>query len=137
MSFLTRDPRVLRPGRFFLQMDIATALFVLWAVLFVSSNGDDVRVLIQLAWTLMLFVLFFRRGQDEFWNACWRRATSAAFLALVVTPVTSGFIEGLMDGFMDRPAVRSAEPPFDAIVTVLFAAFFATFHWTRFRGGAR
>ena len=138
MSFSSHDPRMLAPGRFFLLVDVAAGLFGVWMVLLAFGGSDGSRPLVQFAWALLLFVLFFRRGQDEFWDACWRRGTAAAFLALVVMAVGWAFADGLITRFGDgRPALARAtnyEPSFDAVVALLFLTFFAAFQSMRFRG---
>jgi hypothetical protein len=114
-------------ARFFLFMDLASALFVLWAFLRMSSIMDATpRDLIWLSWTLLLFAMLFRRGQDEFWDLCWRRASAATFAGLLIVPPLILFT-----------LPRAGQPAFfdhDVLVIILFAIFFARFQWTRFRG---
>ena len=115
-------------ARFFLLVDLASALFVLWAFLRLSSVLDSTtRNLIWLSWTLLLFVMLFRRGQDEFWELCWRKASAATFAGLLIVPPLILFI-----------LPRAGQKPYfdhDVLVIILFAIFFARFQWTRFRGG--
>ena len=115
-------------ARFFLLVDLAAVLFVLWAFLRISSILDPVtRNLIWLAWTLLLFVMLFRRGQDEFWELCWRKASAATFAGLLIVPP---LILLALPGFGQKPSFDH-----DVLVILLFAIFFARFQWTRFRGG--
>lgn len=115
-------------ARFFLLMDLASVIFVLWAFLRLSSVLDPAtRNLIWLSWTLLLFVMLFRRGQDEFWDLCWRKASAATFAGLLIVPQLILFA-------LSRAGQRSSFDH-DVLVIVLFAIFFARFHWTRFRGG--
>ena len=115
-------------GRFFLLMDLASALYVLWAFLRLSSVLDAAtRNLIWLSWTLLLLVMLFRRGQDEFWHLCWRKASAATFAGLLIVPPLILFT-------LSR-AGQKAWFDHDVLVIVLFAIFFARFQWTRFRGG--
>ena len=117
-------------ARFFLLVDLASALFVLWAFLRLSSVLDSTtRDLIWLSWTLLLFAMLFRRGQDEFWELCWRKASAATFAGLLIVPPLILFI-----------LPRAGQKPFfdhDVLVILLFAIFFSRFQWTRFRGGTR
>ena len=116
-------------ARFFLLVDLASALFVLWAVLRLFSVADSLpRNLIWLSWTLLLAVMLFRRGQDEFWQSCWRKASAAAFAGLLIVPplLLLGLSAAGQETIFDH----------DVLVIVLFAIFFARFQWTRFRGGA-
>ena len=115
-------------ARFFLLTDLASVLFVLWAFLRLSSVLDSTsRDLIWLSWTLLLFAMLFRRGQDEFWELCWRKASAATFAGLLIVPPIILFI-----------LPRAGQKPFfdhDVLVILLFAIFFSRFQWTRFRGG--
>lgn len=115
-------------ARYFLLVDLASGLFVLWAFLRLSEVGDPPpRNLVWLAWTLLLFAMLFRRGQDEFWELCWRKASAAAFAGLLIVPPLILFTLS-----------RAGHPAWfdhDVLVLVLFAIFFARFQWTRFRGG--
>jgi hypothetical protein len=114
-------------GRYFLFVDLASALFVLWAFLRLSSLLDPApRNLIWLCWTLLLLAMLFRRGQDEFWKLCWRKASAATFAGLLIVPPLILFTLPL--------AGQRASFDHDVLVILLFAIFFARFQWARFRG---
>ena len=116
------------PTRFFLLMDLAAVLFVLWAFLRLSEFLDPVtRNVVWAAWTLLLFAMLFRRGQDEFWELCWRKASAATFAGLLIVPPLILFV-------LPR-AGQEAWFDHDVLVLILFAIFFATFQWTKSRGG--
>lgn len=118
-------------ARFFLLMDVAAVLFVLWAFLRLSSILEPAtRNLIWLCWSLLLFVMLFRRGQDEFWDLCWRKASVATFAGLLIVPPIILFTLGLQETSSDQDNLDH-----DVLVIVLFAIFFAKFEWTRFRSG--
>lgn len=121
----TGDPPA---ARFFLLMDLASVLFVLWAFLRLSEFLDPMpRNLVWLSWTLLLFVMLFRRGQDEFWHLCWRKASAATFAGLLIVPP--------LILFTLSKAGQPAWFDHDVLVLVLFVIFFVTFQWNRFRGG--
>jgi hypothetical protein len=108
-------------------VDLASLLFVLWAVLRLFSLVDALpRNMVWLAWTLLLAAMLFRRGQDEFWHLCWRKASVAAFAGLLIVPPL--LLVGL------SAAGQKTTFDHDVLVILLFAIFFARFHWTRFRG---
>ena len=139
------------PDRYFLLFDLCALAFAAWLIMFVTGVGGEVRPLVALAFTLLLLALFSRDRRDEFAEHCWRTATSVTFLMLIIAPIGWAFVEGLILGFtteQTRDIANAAEtatggvgkpyePSFDGIVALLFATFFATFEWTRFRGGAR
>ena len=119
-------------ARFFLLMDLASALFVLWAFLRLSEFLDPAtRNVIWVSWTLLLFAMLFRRGQDEFWDLCWRKASAATFAGLLILPPLILFALSFQEGV----TMGNARFDHDVLVILLFAIFFATFQWTRFRGG--
>lgn len=125
--------RELPAARFFLLIDLACVLFVLWAFLRLSSVLNPVtRNLIWLSWSLLLLLMLFRRGQDEFWDLCWRKASAATFAGLLIVPPLILFALSFQEGV----TMDNAHFDHDALVIVLFAIFFARFQWIRFRGGA-
>lgn len=146
MSFVDHDPRIFPAQRFFFLVDLAMVLFLVWAVLSATGTGTSgLRMVLWLAWALLLGVMFFRRGQDEFWNLCWRRAAVTTFAGLLFVPPLFAFGHGLYDGFTTEHAADAgligtvAREPFsldyDVIFVILFTIFFGRFQWTRFRGG--
>lgn len=115
-------------ARFFLLVDLASVLFVLWAFLRLSEFLDPLaRNVVWVSWTLLLFVMLFRHGQDEFWDLCWRKASAATFAGLLIVPPLILFT-------LSRTG-QKVWFDHDVLVLVLFAIFFATFQWTRLRGG--
>ena len=133
--------------RYFLILDASAVLFVLWALSKAIDFGA-VETLVEIAWGLTLIALIWLgRRRDEFAEHCWREATSATFIMLLAAPILVSFLTGVVDGFTSEAArdagnaaaaARSEnfEPSLDAILILLFATFFASFEWSRFRGGA-
>ena len=115
-------------ARFFFLVDLATGLFMLWAFLRLSEFLDPLsRNVVWIAWTLLLLVMLFRRGQDEFWDLCWSKASTAAFAGLLIVPPLILFT-------LSRTG-QEAWFDHDVLVLVLFGVFFARFQWARYRGG--
>jgi hypothetical protein len=121
--------------RYFMTIDLCTALFAAWAVMKVTGTDYAWEGPLEIGWSLILLALFSRRRRDEFADHCWRRATAATFVMLVVGPVLAAFFEGMWEGFRDMPRQTPYDPPLDLIVAILIATFFTSFQWTRFRGG--
>lgn len=135
MMMIAKAVRPIRYDRYFLKFDLCVALFVAWLAMYLTDTAKDVRVLAWLAFSLLLLALYGRKRRDEFAEHCWRTATSVTFLMLILAPLTLQFGAGFVDGFMGWPKRTGGDPSFDGLVTFLFATFFATFEWTRFRGG--
>jgi hypothetical protein len=114
-------------ARYFLLTDLASALFAVWVFLRFSEFLDPLpRNVIWVAWTLLLFAMLFRRGQDEFWELCWRKASAATFAGLLIAPPIILFTL--------EKAGQPAAFDHDVLVILLFSIFFVRFHWIRFRG---
>jgi hypothetical protein len=122
--------------RYFLLFDLCCALFAAWLALEVAGFDNGWVVALEVFWTLLLLALFSRKRRDEFAEHCWRTATTATFVMLLIVPILWSVADGFIAGINDLPAVEDYEPPMDGVLAILFAAFFGSFQWTRFRGTA-
>lgn len=125
--------------RYFLWLDLAAALFAVAAIAAATGIGYGVSSVAGAASQLILLGLL-RRRRDEFAEYCWRRATRATFTALLLVPLIYSFGLGIYDGFIGTaapagpPTGLADGPPLGVLLFALFATFFISFEWTRFRG---
>jgi hypothetical protein len=128
-------------GRYFLWFDGAALLFVLASIAVAAGVGHGVAAVLGGASQLILLGLLPRR-RDEFAEHCWRRATRATFTALLLVPLVWSFAFGIYAGFVGKAAPVGAPtsladvPSTGVLLFALFATFFASFEWMRFRGAA-
>lgn len=132
MSEKTLKVRVAGYDRYFLLFDLCCALFVASATMNAVGIENDWVTALEVGWALVLLALFSRKRRDEFAEHCWRTATSATFVMLLIAPTLWSFGAGIWHGFNDLPKVEHYELPIDAILGILFATFFVRFQWTRF-----
>ena len=82
------------------------------------------------------FALFFTRNADEYVAALWRTGANVAFMALLVAvilvPVTEGFVDGFMYAFTEDPGVQDLKT--DLSPEIAFTGFFVAHFWARMRG---
>lgn len=127
---------LLKPGqfdRYFLMFDACALLFLALIASEIAGYGGALVGALQVAWAALLLVLFPRKRRDEFAEHCWRRATSATFLMLVLAPIAIGFTTGLVDGFTHAPKRTDVHAGMDELIMILLATFHGVFEWTRFR----
>ena len=118
---------------YFPTFDLTAALFVAWFATWAFAAQETWETGFQFLYVALLVTLYLFKGRDEFAMHCWRRATSATFAMLIVSPAVIGFMEGFVEGITDRASQGPSEMSVDALFALLFATFFAAFEWTRFR----
>ena len=130
--------------RFFLLVDFAMIAFAVWAIAhFADWDTASIHGLLWLAWAGPLTIMLRQRGQDEFWQLCWRRAAAATFAGLLLIPPLYSFGLGFYSGLTTEPGTPAeaalkkigSDIDLEVLLAILFTIFFARFQWARFRGG--
>ncbi len=130
--------------RYFLHIDISTALFVATiATKMTLGSASAVTGLAAVGLLIAMGLAITGGPRDEFARHSWHRGTAAAFITMLVLFVALPFAAGFMDGFMeamrDSPQANGAfvteDDYADTALFLAMAAFFAAFQWSRFAGG--
>ena len=87
-----------------------------------------------IAMVVAIVTMFFTRDSDEYIAGLWQSGANAGFVAAVAFLVLAPFLEGMIDGLLNRPHGQDWQSDSAGIIAVI--VFLIVFNWKRHFGTA-
>ncbi|WP_435417642.1 hypothetical protein WAB17_12330 [Parerythrobacter aurantius] len=118
---------------------IALLSLTAFGVLAAAQVGGGFRGFALVLLFPSVVIMFLTRDADEYIAAIWQYGTSVAFVvtvgAMLFVPAIEGFLDGLFEGFTERPTEQDID--IIGLTPVIgVASFFLASAWARIRGTA-